>query len=78
MTLSRWGIGFGRGSTELCAVQFVLWVWSPQVQWPCGRFDLWEALLSWDQADRLAFGRWVSSPWWCLNEEPSAQGSKLQ
>ena len=66
--LARWGRGCGYGSSELSAVRFVLWVWAPRVIWPCGRFELFEALLSWGASERLAFMAWAARPWWCVGE----------
>jgi hypothetical protein len=71
-TLAGWGRACGYGSAELSAARFVLWVWSPRVLWPCGRFDLFEALLSWEAADRSAFMAWLARPWWCMGESPVA------
>ncbi|MBN1959940.1 MAG: hypothetical protein JW841_03260 [Deltaproteobacteria bacterium] len=51
-------------TAELSSARFVLWVADPFTRWPCGRFDLFEALLSWDAEYRLAFMAWVSAPWW--------------
>jgi hypothetical protein len=68
VVLSGWGRDRGRGSAELSSARFILWVWSPKIIWPCGRFDLFEALLSWDADDYAAFLSWLASPWWCMGE----------
>ena len=64
--LCQWGKSYGKGSTELNAVRFVLWIFNPQLLYPCGRFELWEAMLSFEDGDREAFAQWVKSPWWLL------------
>ena len=66
--LSGWGRACGRGSAQLSAARFILWVWCPKVIWPCGRFELFEALLSWEATDRSAFASWLAAPWWCMGE----------
>jgi hypothetical protein len=72
--LYKWGRIRGYGSAELSAVRFVLWVWSPRIIWPCGRFDLFEALLSWGASERLVFMAWLARPWWCMGEPASRDG----
>jgi len=49
---------------ERVTAQFVLAVWCPDEAWPCGRFDLMEALAVWDLPHRAAFLAWATDPWW--------------
>ena len=62
--LAKWARGPEPGHGARCAARFVLTVWNPGVRWRCGRFDLMEALSSWDDEHRGAFLRWVQKPWW--------------
>ena len=55
----------GLSHGELCSVRFVLWVWDPhKPDWPCGQFDLGDAIGVWDAPHRQAFTTWASKPWW--------------
>lgn len=60
--LDAWGAASGSPSTRL-TVSFVLNVWSSSEPWLCGRFDLFEALIAWDEGQRRAFGQWAADPW---------------
>ncbi len=51
---------------EELAALFLLNVWSPggpEMDWP--KFDVMDALGTWDAAHRLAFAVWAQKPWWC-------------
>jgi hypothetical protein len=74
--LDRWAKGLCHG--HLCAVSFVLSVWSGSTGasdikkkaaerlwvWKSPRFDLHEALGVWDDDHRAAFLAWTRNPWW--------------
>lgn len=54
----------GRSDAEKAVVRFLLAVWNPNHEWQVGRFDLFDALGTWDGKRRLAFLAWVQDPWW--------------
>ena len=56
--------GHGKSSGEKHAIRFVLSVWNPTTRWKVGRFDLHEALGTWDSGNRAAFVAWAQKPWW--------------
>lgn len=62
--LDEWGAGGDPGHGAICAAQFVLSVWNPQQKWSCGRFDLHQALGTWDDQNTGAFQEWIKHPWW--------------
>ncbi|MBN1961256.1 MAG: hypothetical protein JW841_09930 [Deltaproteobacteria bacterium] len=62
--LARWACNFNNGTLELNSARFVLWVADPFTLWPCGRFNLFEAIITWDAPHRLAFIAWIAAPWW--------------
>jgi hypothetical protein len=69
--LISWATGPHPSSGALHAVRFVLSVWDPgAAAWDPGtrawggRFDVHEALKSWDLANRKPFQDWVKNPWW--------------
>lgn len=53
----------GRSHGEQCAARFVLYVWNPLWEWRCGRFDLAEAITTWDAAHLAAFQAWAADPY---------------
>ena len=62
--LARWAREHRSATLERTAAQFVLWVCDPFEVWRCGRFNLLEALVTWDEPHRAAFIAWAKSPWW--------------
>lgn len=50
-------------SGEKHSARFVLGVWNQYEEWRCGRFDLIEAVGTWDSRHHLAFMRWIEEPW---------------
>lgn len=53
-----------KSSGEKHAVRFVLSVWNPTTKWKVGRFDLHDAMGTWDPEHRTAFAAWAREPWW--------------
>jgi len=47
---------------ERCAALFVLHVWNHIHVWPCGSFDIMEAINIWDEGNLAAFQRWAADP----------------
>lgn len=62
--LDEWAAGGEPGHGAICAAQFVLSVWNPKLTWSCGKFDLHEALGTWDEKNTEAFQSWINEPWW--------------
>lgn len=61
--LARSCRGWSHG--EVCVVQFLVTLYDPGAEdWPCGRFDVMEALAVWDTPNREVFTAWVEAPWW--------------
>lgn len=54
----------GAGHGEQCVIRFLLNLWNAECEWTCGRFDLFDALATWDETGRRAFQAWVNDPWW--------------
>lgn len=46
------------------AARFVLSVWDPFTEWAAGRFDIHEAMKTWDDGNLQAFREWIDDPWW--------------
>lgn len=61
---ARWANRSLYSSGERHAARFILSVWNPRVRWAIGRFDLHDALGTWDLEHRAAFARWTAAPWW--------------
>ena len=62
--LHGWANSHGASNGALSSARFLLSVWNPVRNWKCGRFNLMEALLCWDEAHRQAFLQWAQKPWW--------------
>jgi len=43
------------------AARFLLNLWMPAREWQCGRFDMNEAIRSWDRVHRHAFLDWATN-----------------
>ena len=54
----------GASHGERCMIQFLLNLWDPGGNWPCGKFDVIEAYGVWDAAKRHAFLSWATNSWW--------------
>lgn len=54
----------GASHGERCAAQFVLSVWNPTARFSVGKFDLQDAIGTWDREHRAAFAAWCREPWW--------------
>jgi len=74
--LMRWACA-GRSHGEVLAARFVLSVWNSGTDWAeeakaegidnsaaLARFDLFEALQTWDYDHQDAFLKWVEAPFW--------------
>lgn len=59
-----WAAGPVPSHGMLCAAQFVLRVWNHYEEWPCGKFDVMDALGCWDYEHHAAFLEWAKAPWW--------------
>lgn len=64
LQLDDWACGPAPGHGALCSARFLLNVWDPYTDWCSGRFDLMDALGSWDPFHHAAFLRWAAAPWW--------------
>ena len=60
----RWATETPLSHGELLTARFLLAVWDPATTWPCGRFELMDAMRVWDDRHRAAFLAWASDPWW--------------
>ena len=63
LQLDEWAIA-PISSGERYAAQFVLAVWDPNHPWKAGKFDIMEALRSWDSTTHAVFLEWAAEPWW--------------
>ena len=55
----------GASHGERCTIAFLLNVWDANGDWPCGTFDVIDALSVWQGSPaHAAFVKWASSPWW--------------
>jgi hypothetical protein len=55
--LKRWSRTASSGERK--AALFVLSVWNT-----ANKFDVHDALLTWDNGNRAAFAAWAAAPWW--------------
>lgn len=63
--LNEWATSGGPSHGEVCAAEFLLYVWNPGDDTPwAGRFSLAECLKTWDVFNRFAFLRWAEDPFW--------------
>lgn len=61
--LDTWASGPAPSSGAFHAARFVLAVFNNRAPWQCGRFDIVEAMWTWDAAHRQAFLGWARAPW---------------
>lgn len=61
---ARWAKKCATGSGSRNAARFVLAVWNNTGTWGLGRFDVMDAMGSWDSVHRAAFAAWARAPWW--------------
>ena len=54
----------GASHGEKLSIAFLLNVWNPGHDWKTGKFDVMDALGTWDEAQRNAFCDWARKPWW--------------
>ncbi len=59
--LDAWAVKASAG--EKHAARFVLTVWNQYEDWQCGKFNVFDAVVSWDDMHREAFLVWVRDPW---------------
>ena len=64
LLLNKWARSGAPGHGGACAARFVLSVWDPGTKLSCGRFNMHEALQTWDDEHRKAFITWIQNPWW--------------
>ncbi len=62
--LQAWATSHGASNGALSAARFLLSLWNPHRSWKCGRFNVMEAFLCWDDKHRQAFLQWANRPWW--------------
>lgn len=62
-TLDQWAAG-AASSSERHAVAFVLSVWNCHHRWKAGKFDVMDALSTWDEENRQPFVEWAMKPYW--------------
>lgn len=51
------------GDGARCAARFVLNLWSNRKEWKCGKFDIFDALIHWDDRQIKAWQAWAANPW---------------
>jgi len=59
--LDAWALKASSG--ERHAVSFVLTVWNQYETWKCGKFDVFDAAVTWNDEHRRAFFAWMTEPW---------------
>lgn len=64
ITFLRWARRNAYSTGEKHAARFVLRVWNFTVKWSIGKFDVIDALGTWDEGNRRAFVAWAQNPWW--------------
>lgn len=62
VTLDDWAATVA-SSGEKHSARFVLGVWNQYEDWRCGRFDVMEAIATWDNNHRQPFLSWAEQPW---------------
>lgn len=61
--LDAWASGPAPSSGAFHAARLILAVYNNRAPWQCGRFDVVEAMSTWDAAHRRAFLAWAQAPW---------------
>ncbi len=51
-------------SGEQATICFLLNLWDSTTDWRAGKFDVFDALGTWDDDNRSAFLAWAANPWW--------------
>ncbi len=62
LEFSDWACGPEPSSGMRHAARFILEVWNPYDEWPCGKFDWNRAIGMWDDGHRKAFISWLQDP----------------
>lgn len=60
--LDAYGVMYAGDGTR-CVVAFLLNLWSTREPWRTGAFDVFAALVAWDDAHRAAWQAWAAAPW---------------
>lgn len=63
-TFAGWAKRNAYAQSEILAARFILAVWNPDSTRILGRFDVIDALGTWDASNRRAFVSWAEAPWW--------------
>ena len=58
--LDIWAAESAANANAVHAARFLLNLWMPAREWQCGRFDMNEAIQSWDRVHRRAFLDWAA------------------
>ena len=61
--LAKWAAEPDRTALERVTARFILAIYDPRTEWGCGRFDLDDAGLFWDEDHHRAFSEWASDYW---------------
>ena len=59
--LDAWATKASLGERQGAA--FLLTVWNQHEDWQCGKFNVFDAAVVWDEAHRAAFFAWMKEPW---------------
>ena len=59
--LDIWAAESAADANAVHSARFLLNLWMPTREWQCGRFDVSEAIQSWDRTHRRAFLDWAAS-----------------
>ena len=58
--LDIWAAESADDSNAVQSARFLLNLWMPSREWQCGRFDMNEAIQTWDRSHRRAFLDWAA------------------
>ena len=58
--LDIWAAESADDSNAVHSARFLLNLWMPAREWQCGRFDMNEAIQTWDRSHRRAFLDWAA------------------
>ncbi len=64
LAFSDWSMSGEPSSGMKHAARFILEVWNPYDEWPCGRFDWMRAIGVWDDGHRQAFIAYLQDPFY--------------
>ena len=59
--LDIWAAEANADVNAVHSARFLLILWMPTQEWQCGRFDVNDALHSWDRAHRRVFLEWAAN-----------------